>query len=174
MSEQIILAGDMALNYGFAIGSTEEGFVASTAGSVESIRMKQGVAAASSKVREHAVEFAFEYVECVDLIVFEEVTSQNHGPGQLTQYAMLTGFLQAGIGLYAGGETLSYYPATIKARGAGHGRASKRDMIRAAHGWSGKKPATDDEADAILLLKLALEDTIAKQPKPLKMEELPF
>ena len=174
MTEQIILAGDMALNFGLAIGSTTEGYLDSCSMSVEKLRQQTCVGTAANHVRDMVIDWAIERVHCVDLMVFEELTPQNMGPGALTQYAMLTGFLQAGEALYAGNRTKSYYPSTVKARGAGNGRAKKSDMVRAANLWSGYAPADDNEADAMLLLKIALEDLEQKKPQPVPPEELPF
>jgi Holliday junction resolvasome RuvABC endonuclease subunit len=54
----------------------------------------------------------------------------------------------------------SVHSSTMKKRATGSGKASKEDMIKSASEFI-KKPVVDDnEADAICLLKIALEDYV--------------
>lgn len=55
-------------------------------------------------------------------------------------------------------EHVSVPTGTLKKHATGKGSASKEEMISAAEGWLGRKVSSDDEADAIHVLKWALDD----------------
>lgn len=50
------------------------------------------------------------------------------------------------------------HSATLKKWATGSGRASKEDMIKEFEKRTGKKPISDDEADAYMLLLLAMDE----------------
>ena len=56
-------------------------------------------------------------------------------------------------------------PSTLKLHGAGHGHASKEDMVAAAFGY-GYTGSNEDEADAFLLHRYAGNDTLPDRTTP--------
>jgi Holliday junction resolvasome RuvABC endonuclease subunit len=55
-------------------------------------------------------------------------------------------------------EVVGLSPTTIKKQAAGNGRASKQDMIEAAWKRWGVRTTSDDEADALAILSIAISE----------------
>lgn len=95
-------------------------------------------------------------IEGVDLVVFEEVrrhmgVDAAHVYGGLL--AVLTAKCESAKIPYEGVPV-----GTIKKHATGKGNASKSEMVLAAGSWAtGTADLTDDEADAICLLRYAIE-----------------
>jgi hypothetical protein len=168
--EQIILAGDMALRFGLAIGSTTRGYLASTVIDVNEQRhgtsLARGVKFAQMKTR---LWVQRQGIQLVNLIVYEEPTTSRGNP--LPQYAMVTGLILAGddLGCWA---NKSYWPITLKKFSTGNHKADKYAMMRAAGVWSQRAMSDDNEADAVLLLKLTLAELSGEYVRPKKKRKL--
>lgn len=169
--EQIILAGDMALRFGLAIGSTTRGYLASTVIDVNEQRhgtsLARAVKFAQMKTRLWVQQHG---IKLVHRVVYEE-PSNTASSNKLPQYAMVTGLILAGddLGCWL---TKFYWPPTVKSFCTGHGNAKKPAMIAAANDWTRDKLAReildDNEADAVCLLRLAIAEINGQYVRPAK------
>lgn len=169
--ERIVLAGDMALRFGLAIGSTTRGYLGSTVIDVHEQRLETSLARAVKfaqlKTRMWVQRFD---ITKVDRVVYEE-PSNSASSNKTAQYAMVTALILAGddLGCWL---TQHYWAPTIKAFGTGKGHADKELMISFANAWTRDKLAReivdDNEADAVLLLKLALAELTGEYVRPKK------
>lgn len=157
-AERVILAGDMALEFGLAIGSTTEGLIASTHFDAGPTRRKYGIGRAAKWTRKHVEAWASEYVYGIDLVAFEEPAMHGRSAHGLAQFAMVTALLEAGDTLGTVGNSISYWPSNVKKRATNDGAADKLKMKKFAGAYAHRTIMSDDEADAILILKIAIED----------------
>jgi len=159
MSDRIILAGDMALHSGLALGTTDRGYLASTDIDESKVRQLGGIAAAVRHMEQLIRDWVQQDsdVPRIDAVVYEEPAMHGRNKHALAQYAMVTALLLAADRLGAT-EVMRYWPSQVKKRATGSGKAEKDDMIRAAQKYTGWTVASHDEADAICLLKVALLD----------------
>lgn len=154
--ERIILAGDMALRFGLAIGSTTRGYLASTVIDVGEQRRGVSLARAAKLARMKITRWVqSQGCDHVDLVVYEEPAMHGHSTNRLPQYAMVTTLIWAGDDLGCW-ETQRYWPTHVKKLATGSGAAKKPEMIAEAQRWSGAPINDDNEADAVCLLKVAL------------------
>lgn len=163
MSERIILAGDMALRFGVALGVVDgerQQLIASTAFDSSKIRTKHGIGAAATWIAKTVYEWADQYVHQVDRVALEEPAMHGRNVNALAQYACITGLLQAADRLDCTGDTISYWPSNVKKRATGDGKALKSVMRQFAGAFACRVIDDDDEADALLILKLAMEDQV--------------
>lgn len=166
MSEEtIILAGDVAIRSGLALGSTSRGLIASTVIDMGEKRRAVSLMRAMKHLAIRTERWARRFVDHVDIVIYEEPTPHQKSSNRLPQYAMVSGLLWAGDSLGAS-QLGRYWPSSIKKRGAGYGKADKAAMCRMASRYAGREIESHDEADAILLLKVALFD--ARRPKELQ------
>lgn len=157
--EIVILAGDMALHYGLALGwvyGDEIVYVASTHRDISETRKKRGVGAAGKESIDHIKNWVDQLgVTQLDKVIIEKPTPQGYH-SYLIQFAMLSNFLIAADDLGADSKYQAIAPSTLKKLTTGYGRASKEEMIAAAEEWTGVPIYDDNEADAVCLLKHAL------------------
>jgi len=163
-SELIVLAGDMALRAGLAIGSTHRGYLASTVVDVHLKRRNRGLARAMKhmalRIRKFAAQSGVEQVDCV---AYEEPTMHTRNANRLPQYATISALIWAGDDLGCRELLAGYWPSNVKKRATGDGRADKAAMLRAAQKWSLNSDITDhNEADAVMILKCSLDDLLGE------------
>jgi len=94
-------------------------------------------------------------IEDIELIVFERPAGRN--AAGLISHAKFVGIIEE-FGIRKKIPTKGYSPGEIKKHATGNGNAGKPLMIKKAIQKYGYKGADDNEADAICLLKLAIED----------------
>ncbi|MEM8864074.1 MAG: hypothetical protein AAGF31_00845 [Planctomycetota bacterium] len=157
MRDPIILAGDTALRAGFAIGSQSAGVIASTVIDVHKMR-KRSLARATKTMQRRIVQFVVESGRQIDLVAYEEPTMHAKSANRLPQYAMATALILAADTCGVPGDALREWPSTVKKEFAGSGRASKSKMIEAASTYAGRRVKDDNEADAIALLAVVLQE----------------
>lgn len=157
--DQFVLAVDPAQGFGVAVGSIERGYIASTAFGFQNWARKNSPGRVAKMVAQKLSEFVRmqAVVSSIDLLAYEMPTMHARNANPLPQWAMLVAAHLAADSCLCW-KSRPYWPSTIKARGAEHGRAGKNDMMAAASKWVDAAITNDDEADAILLLKIALED----------------
>lgn len=160
--ERIILAGDMALRFGLAIGSTTRGYLGSFVVDVSDLRKRQGLGRAMRIAASRIRECVCQVTRRVDVVSYEEPAMHERSANRLPQFAMVSALVWAGDELEAT-ELRRFWPSAVKSKGAGHGRADKGAMIDAAERWTGKHIADDNEADAVLLLKVTMQELQAEQ-----------
>ena len=106
----------------------------------------------------------------IDVIFFEEVMfggeGTNDGRETYLGLKMVMNMFCAGLGIPA----YPIYPTTVKKQFAGHGRAEKGDMCRAARelGWKGGAMDTaqlHDEADAIGIMAVMMRNRYGVTPR---------
>lgn len=88
----------------------------------------------------------------IDLVVYEK---PHHRGGAPTEY--LLGFATH-LQSFCAKRNIEYttvHTATLKKQTTGNGRASKKDMIKAAEKLTGKDIVSDNEADAVCILYYA-------------------
>lgn len=168
--ERIVLAGDMALRFGLAIGSTTRGYLGSTVIDVQKQRDETGLGRAFKfaqiKTRMWVQRLG---ITKVDRVVYEEPTTSRGNP--VPQYGMVTTLFLAGddLGCWLAS---SYWPITLKKFSTGNHKADKSLMVAAANRWTCDKLAReiidDNEADAVLLLKLAIAELNGEYVRPKK------
>ena len=148
-----ILCLDLATTTGFAVrradGRIESGEVSF------SLKKDEGQGRRYVKFRAWLVEMKQAHPELAE-IVYEQV--MGHGAHNVIAahvYGGLLGTLQA-FGEHHGIAYRGIGVSTIKKRFAGHGRASKGDVIAQCKAL-GFHPGGDNEADAIALLHVALD-----------------
>lgn len=155
----IILAGDMALKAGVALGCTERGLLASTL--IDVTKARRGGLAFAAKAMSWKVvlfvEASLAKGERVCQLAYEEPTNTK-STNRLPQYAMITALLMAGNTCGVNGDPTRLWPSSIKKRFTGSGKASKGDVITKASQYAGRQLLDDNEADAIALLAVVLED----------------
>lgn len=88
------------------------------------------------------------------LIAAEDASFGSPNPSVQAQHNELRGVIQMVAAEYSISVKL-FAPSTIKAFAAGHGHATKADMIRAVKRHWGIDVLSDDEADAIAIMHLA-------------------
>lgn len=106
-----------------------------------------------------------------DLVVFE--AARNAAPkmqGALVHQAKIQGVLEAWCAENSI-EYRGYSPSEIKKHATGSGNAKKAQMLEAAKARYGYQGDSDDEADAICLLHLAIEEYSAFVIKPEEMKD---
>lgn len=151
MIQRSIMALDLGTRTGWALLRAD--------GKVESghahfpVKPGEGQGARYVKFRRWLVDMKQEHADLTDL-VYEQV--MGHGAFQVISAHVYGGMLAT---LQAFGEhhQLTYRGigvSTIKKQFAGHGKASKTDVIRQCEAL-GFRPASDNEADAIALLHVA-------------------
>lgn len=168
--EQIILAGDMALRFGLAIGSTTRGYLGSTVIDVHEQNEKSCLALAINFARDKArLWVQRQGIQLVNRVVYEEPTTSRGNP--LPQYAMVTSLILAGYGLGCWARS-SYWPIALKKFSTGNAKADKVQMVTAAGRWirlqSDHIITDDNEADAVLLLRMALAELSGEYVRPVK------
>ena len=154
--ERIVLAGDMALSAGLALGSTTRGLLASTRIDVTAVRQHRGLGRAVKEMRGKALAWASQYVSEVDLVAYEE-PANGKSSNVLPQYSMVTSLLWLGDDLGCS-RLRRFWPSRLKKLATGSGSADKEAMIRAATKYAGREIRSNDEADALMLLKVTLEE----------------
>jgi len=102
-------------------------------------------------------------------IAYEVPTVRGQGKGAITQLSAIGLVDMAACD--CGADVVCCYPAALKKWATGHGRASKQDMVAEARARYGRKPKSDDEADALLLLAWARETAGATGKESLTVEE---
>ncbi len=163
--ERIILAGDMALRAGIAIGSTTRGLLGSTVIDVSKKRKNVSLARALKFMAIQIRLFALQHAKAIDLVAYEEPAMHARSANKLPQYAMVSSLLWASDDLCCS-NIVRHWPSSVKKRATGSGKATKADMIDAAKRWSGYDITDDNEADAMMLLKVVFEDL--QEPEPVQ------
>lgn len=161
--ERIILVGDMAFRAGIAIGSTTRGLLASTVIDVSAKRKNVSLARALKHMAIQIRLFALRHCESIDMLAYEEPTANPKSSNRLPQYAMVSALLWASDDL-ACTEVARYWPTSIKKRATGSGKAEKEAMIAVAQRFCGREVLDHNEADALVLLQLVLEDQVNPAP----------
>lgn len=159
---RFVLAVDPALSMGVAVGEVGQGLIASGVLDMhETYRRCQSIGRtakiAAMRLREWALQALEGRTNYVDLLAYEMPTQHGRNKNPLPQWAMVTAAHIAADSLRCW-RSQAYWPSAVKARGAGHGQAGKAECIAAAGDWTGETYASHDQADAVLVLKVALED----------------
>lgn len=166
--EALVLAVDPALRSGLAIGSQSRGLIASTVIDAHTGATTY-VGRAMKLLAVQAQRWVRGYGPTIGLLAYEMPTMHSKHRDPLPQWAMVSALVwtadELGCWRFA-----PYWPTSVKARAAGHGKADKSDMIAAASRWAERAIDDDNEADAVLLLKLALEDLRAPQQSQAEFE----
>lgn len=151
---KVTLALDLATVTGFALlrsdGRIESGEVSCA------VRKDEGQGARFARLRAFLLEVKTANPDLAE-IVYEDVV-QIVGPGQ-AHAAKIYGGLLAVVQMFGEHHGIAYRGigvSTIKKRFAGHGQASKQDVIDQCR-VLGFYPSGDNEADAIALLHVALD-----------------
>lgn len=158
LEERIILAGDMALRFGLALGSTKQGLIASTTFDATDVRRATDIGRGVSWAADQIADWAAEWVWGIDKIAFEEPAGVPGNPNMLAQFGMVVALMQgAALGGW-GSDSISYWPTNVKKRATGSGRADKATMCKFASAFAHRRVEDHDEADALLILQIALAD----------------
>lgn len=151
MIQRVIMALDLGTRTGWALLRAD--------GRVESgqerfdLKAGEGQGARYVKFRRWLVDMKQAHPDLTDL-VYEQV--MGHGAFQVISAHVYGGML-ATVQAFGEHHQLAYRGigvSTIKKQFAGHGKASKTDVIRQCEAL-GFRPASDNEADAIALLHVA-------------------
>ena len=147
-----VLALDLGTKAGWAIGSSPQSIISGVmklqpgrfdSASMRYIRFVKGLNTLAATY--HPIDF----------IVYEEVRSHKGSDA-----AHIYGGLMSHLQVWAEERSIPYEGVpvgTIKRFATGKGNAGKPEMIAAAKAW-GHKPADDNEADAIALCRLKLDE----------------
>lgn len=90
-----------------------------------------------------------------NLVIFEQA---HHRGGAATELCVGMTTRAQEFAAEMGAEHASLHTATLKKATTGRGNAEKSDMIQAAQEVWGRRPADDNEADALCLLKYAIDN----------------
>lgn len=147
-----VLAIDGGTHCGFALARDGQLLESGT----EDFSLRRGESPGARYLRFRAWLARIQQTWPIGLVVFEQA---HHRGGAATEIGVgFTTRCQEFAAEY-GAECVAIHSATAKKFGAGTGRADKPMMIAAAKRlWPTTNPADDNEADALVILSLALRD----------------
>lgn len=163
LPDAIVLAGDMALHWGVALGSVREGVVFASAHL--DVSHTKGNPLRAQQTTEQIVEFVESCIDGgIDGTVYEAPTPASMSSAG-SQYRMIAAFEEAGRRLGWPNDAATIYPSTLKKWATGNGRAEKHEITaRANELVSYDSPIVDhNEADAVCLCALHLERVRARE-----------
>ena len=146
-----VLALDLGTTTGWAIGSSPLSIISG----VMKLQPGRFDSASMRFIRFVAHLNGFTVLHPIDFVVYEEVRSHKG-----TDAAHIYGGLMAHLQVWAEERGIPYEGvpvSTIKRWATGKGNAGKPEMIRAMQAL-GHKPADDNEADALALCRLKLQE----------------